>query len=167
VTAQEEAGARAGEYVSSGLAWDLAGDDAKSAVPLATGSGGTTTTRSTSRRATSRSRCATPDASTTWTTRRAPACSTAARRATRRVRARTAAIVERVRTEGDAALVAMALEFDRATLDAIEVPREVWRAALSALEPGLRRTMERAVGQHHHGPQAFLPKAVRWRPSRA
>ncbi|HEX3160685.1 MAG TPA: histidinol dehydrogenase [Gemmatimonadaceae bacterium] len=61
------------------------------------------------------------------------------------VRERTAAIVARVRREGDAALLALAEELDGVTLDALEVPRAAWDAALAALDPALRRAMERSA----------------------
>ena len=51
------------------------------------------------------------------------------------VASRTAAIIERVRRDGDDALRTLALEFDRTTLPAIEVPRARWEEALEALDP--------------------------------
>jgi histidinol dehydrogenase len=77
----------------------------------------------------------------------------------RAVRERTASIVERVRTEGDAALFAMARELDRVTLDALEVPRERWAAALDALDPKLRAAMERAAENIRRAHEAFRPAA--------
>jgi histidinol dehydrogenase len=76
------------------------------------------------------------------------------------VRRHTAEIVRRVRAEGDAALVAMALDFDRAELDELEVPRVRWTAALDALEPTLRRAMERAAGNIAAAHRTFLPQPV-------
>ena len=76
------------------------------------------------------------------------------------VRARTAAIVARVRREGDAALVAMAREFDGATLDALEVPRAAWDAALDGLDPALRAAMERTARNVATAHRAFLPQAT-------
>ena len=75
------------------------------------------------------------------------------------VREGTARLVERVRREGDAALRAMAREFDGVTLDAIEVPREVTTRALDALEPALRRAMERAARNLRRAHEAFRPTA--------
>ncbi len=69
----------------------------------------------------------------------------------------TAAIVSRVRTEGDAALYALAREFDGASLDALEVPRPVWQAALDALDPALRRAMVRSVRNIGDVHAAFRP----------
>ncbi|HEX5831382.1 MAG TPA: histidinol dehydrogenase [Gemmatimonadaceae bacterium] len=61
------------------------------------------------------------------------------------VREDTAAIVARVRAGGDAALRALALELDGATLDALEVPRAAWDAALAGLDAPVLRAMERAA----------------------
>jgi histidinol dehydrogenase len=80
------------------------------------------------------------------------------------VRARTAAIVERVRREGDAALVAMAREFDGAELARLEVPRAEWRAALDEVDAGLRRALERAAENVRAVHRAFKPKAVEVEP---
>jgi histidinol dehydrogenase len=70
---------------------------------------------------------------------------------------RTASIVARVRREGDDALRALAHELDGVTLDALEVPRIRWQAALDALAPALRAALERSaenVGRVH---RAFRP----------
>ena len=75
------------------------------------------------------------------------------------VRERTAAIVERVRREGDAALVALARELDGVELTALEVPRERWDAALDALDPALRRAMERAATNVRTAHESFRPTA--------
>jgi len=75
------------------------------------------------------------------------------------IRARTAAIVARVRGEGDAALRAMALEFDRVSLESIEVPRAEWQRALDSLAPALRAAMERAARNIERVHKAFLPTA--------
>ena len=61
------------------------------------------------------------------------------------VRADVAAIVARVRREGDGALRDMARQFDHVTLDALEVPRERCREAWDALEPRLREALQRAA----------------------
>jgi histidinol dehydrogenase len=73
------------------------------------------------------------------------------------VRERTADIVARVRREGDAALRALALELDGATLDALEVPRHEWTRALDALDPALRQAMERSAGNIERVHRALLP----------
>ena len=75
------------------------------------------------------------------------------------VRERTAAIVARVRREGDAALVALARELDGVELAALEVPRERWDAALDALDPALRRAMERAAANVRTAHESFRPQA--------
>ena len=76
------------------------------------------------------------------------------------VASRTASIIERVRHEGDDALRALALEFDRTTLPTIEVPRSRWEAALEALDPGVRRALERAARNIATVHRAFMPQAV-------
>ncbi len=76
------------------------------------------------------------------------------------VRRRTAEIVERVRREGDAALVAMARELDGVSLEALEVPRARWDAALDALDPALRGALERAVANVATAHRALLPQPV-------
>ena len=73
------------------------------------------------------------------------------------IRARTAAIVARVCRGGDAALRALATEFDGVTLDALEVPASRCVAALDALDPALRRAMERAANNIRRVHQGFLP----------
>ena len=76
------------------------------------------------------------------------------------VRARTAAIIARVRRDGDAALLAMAREYDRAELASLEVPRAAWRRALDALDPALVRAMERARDNIERVHRAFVPAAA-------
>lgn len=73
------------------------------------------------------------------------------------IRVRTAAIVAQVRRGGDDALRALAAELDGATLDALEVPMSRCRAALDALDPALRRAMERSANNIRRVHQAFLP----------
>jgi histidinol dehydrogenase len=75
------------------------------------------------------------------------------------VRDGTARILTRVRTEGDAALLAFAREFDGVALDAVEVPRAQWDAALAALNPALRRALERAAANIRTVHEAFRPTA--------
>ncbi|MHB1225469.1 MAG: histidinol dehydrogenase [Gemmatimonadaceae bacterium] len=76
------------------------------------------------------------------------------------VRAVTAGIVERVRRDGDAALVAMAREFDGAELRSLEVPRAAWDSALDGLEPALRAALERAAHNIGTAHRAFVPLPV-------
>lgn len=73
------------------------------------------------------------------------------------IRDRTAAVIARVRSDGDSALRALALEYDGVTLDTLEVPRWRWMAALDGLSPALRRAMERSTENIRTVHQAFLP----------
>jgi histidinol dehydrogenase len=75
------------------------------------------------------------------------------------VRERTARIIARVRADGDAALLDFAREFDGVALTTLEVPRDVWRAALASLEPALRRALERAAANIRQVHEAFRPVA--------
>lgn len=75
------------------------------------------------------------------------------------VRARTTAVIDRVRREGDAALRAFAREFDGATLERPEVPRVEWERALASLDPDLRRALERAAANIRTVHEAFKPVA--------
>lgn len=75
------------------------------------------------------------------------------------VRARVAGIIGRVRADGDEALLAYARQFDLATLTELEVPRVEWDAALDALDPGLRRVLERAAANIRTVHEAFRPTA--------
>jgi histidinol dehydrogenase len=74
-----------------------------------------------------------------------------------RVRTRTADLIAQVRTGGDAALRTLALELDGVALESLEVPKARWTAALNALDPTLRRAMERASGNIERVHRAFLP----------
>ena len=73
------------------------------------------------------------------------------------IRAATAAILQRVRLEGDAALRALALEFDSVALETFEVPRIRWQSALASLDPKLRQALERAVANIRSAHQVFRP----------
>ena len=73
------------------------------------------------------------------------------------IRATTAAILQRVRIEGDAALRALALEFDTVALETFEIPRVRWRSALASLDPKLRKALDRAVGNIRSAHQIFRP----------
>ena len=72
---------------------------------------------------------------------------------------RTRAIIERVRRDGDDALRAMAVEFDGVTLDRLEVPMAQCHAALDALDPPLRRAMERSATNIQRVHESFRPHA--------
>jgi histidinol dehydrogenase len=80
------------------------------------------------------------------------------------VRRRTAGIIARVRREGDDALFAMAEQFDGVRLDSLEVPQAQLRRAIDAIEPGLRRAMDRAVQNITRVHRAFLPRATETEP---
>ena len=76
------------------------------------------------------------------------------------VRTRTAAIVARVRRDGDVALREMAAEFDGVALHDLEVPRRAMTRALDALDPALRRALERTAANVATAHRAFLPQAT-------
>ena len=76
------------------------------------------------------------------------------------VRTQTADIIRRVKRDGDVALREMALEFDGATLDALEVPCSEWQRARDAMAPELRAALERTVRNVRAAHSAFLPVAV-------
>lgn len=76
------------------------------------------------------------------------------------VRTRTKDVIADVRARGDEALRDMAERFDGVRLTTLEVPRAEWRRALDALDPALRRALERA---HHNIAtvhSAFRPVAI-------
>ena len=75
-------------------------------------------------------------------------------------RRRTGELLARVRSCGDAALIAMAREFDGVVLDSLEVPAARCRAALDRLEPDLRRAMERSAANITTAHATLLPRAV-------
>lgn len=75
------------------------------------------------------------------------------------VRETTAAIVKRVRAEGDAALLAFAAELDGVELQTLAVPRELRVRALSGLDAQLRRSLERAAANIESVHRAFLPRS--------
>ena len=76
------------------------------------------------------------------------------------VRSATAAIVERVRRDGDTALHALARELDGVELESLEVSLRVRRKALDALAAPLRAALERAAANIASAHRAFLPVAV-------
>lgn len=76
------------------------------------------------------------------------------------VRDATAAILADVRVRGDRALRDLARRFDGVALDALEVPKAAWDAALDGLDPALRRAMERAAANIATVHRAFLPAVV-------
>jgi histidinol dehydrogenase len=62
-----------------------------------------------------------------------------------------------VRAEGDAALLRYAREFDRVSLETLEVPRAELERALSTLDPVVRRGLERAAKNLEVVARASLP----------
>src|SRR5439155_23740947 len=76
------------------------------------------------------------------------------------VRRSVAATIERVRREGDAALRDQMRQFHGVELEALEVPRPRWSAALSALDPPLRAAMDRAAANIEKAHRAALPRVV-------
>lgn len=72
----------------------------------------------------------------------------------------TAAVIESVRTGGDAALMELALKFDKATPTALEVPVEACRQALAELDPTLRRSLEEAADNIRSFHRAQLPSDI-------
>lgn len=69
-------------------------------------------------------------------------------------------LLERVRREGDQALREMALEFDGVDLQALEVPRELWDAALGNLDPDLRKDLEEAAQNIDTFHRAQIPQDI-------
>ena len=147
-----------GEFVSAAVADDLRAAAAEAGVPLAAGAG----TRAGAERLALRFRGRVDRL--TAEERRALCDRVGDDAGDDTVRGRTAAIVARVRREGDAALRAMALEFDGAELRQLEVPRAEWRAALEEVDAGLRRAMERAAENIRTVHEAFRPRAVEVEP---
>jgi histidinol dehydrogenase len=74
------------------------------------------------------------------------------------VRTRTAAIIKRVRREGDAALYDLALELDGVHLESLEVAPVVLRRALARLSPALRGAMERSAANIAAAHRALSPR---------
>jgi len=73
---------------------------------------------------------------------------------------RTAAIIRRVRADGDRALRELAREFDGVTLEHLEVPRAVWRASAAAIGSGLRSALDRAARNIRRAHEAWRPVGV-------
>lgn len=69
-------------------------------------------------------------------------------------------MVAQVRREGDVALRRFAAQFDGATLDQLEVPRARCQQALAALDPAVRRGLERAKQNLERVAKATLPGPV-------
>lgn len=75
----------------------------------------------------------------------------------RRVAAGTAAIIEAVRTRGDAALLELAAQFDRVELTALEVPKDRWTEARARLDPAVDLALQRAARNIATVHEAFRP----------
>jgi histidinol dehydrogenase len=80
------------------------------------------------------------------------------------VRTTTEAIIDVVRRDGDSALISLAREYDKARLKSLEVPRDVWRDALQALDPAVRAAMERAAANIRAVHAASLPQPIETSP---
>jgi len=70
------------------------------------------------------------------------------------------ALLDEVRTQGDAALFRMAQDYDRVTLRALEIPQARWEEALTALDPEVRRALERAARNIEAFHRAQIPQEV-------
>lgn len=73
---------------------------------------------------------------------------------------RVRALLQEVRTHGDAALLRMARDFDRVTLEALEIPRARWDEALANLDPAVRGALERAARNIDLFHRAQIPQEV-------
>ena len=76
-----------------------------------------------------------------------------------RIAADVTRIITRVRRDGDDALRKFARTFDGVSLDAIEVPRDAWTAALGSIDPAVRAAMERSARNLREVHEAFAPRA--------
>lgn len=76
------------------------------------------------------------------------------------VRSTTSAIIDRVRRDGDGALRELARELDGVDLECLEVPRAVAKRALDALDPSVRRALDRAAANLATAHRAFTPRPV-------
>ena len=77
------------------------------------------------------------------------------------VQAATRALLTEVRERGDAALFDFAERFDGVRLDALEVPRERWEAAVHDLEPAVVEALQRAARNIEAFHRAQIPAEVR------
>jgi len=71
-----------------------------------------------------------------------------------------AAIIRRVREEGDAPLFEMALNYDGVELRSLEIPRARWEEALRELDPEVRAGLERAAENIRRFHEAQIPPDV-------
>jgi histidinol dehydrogenase len=80
------------------------------------------------------------------------------------IRRITAAIIERVRRDGDQALAELARELDGVSLESLEVPRERCQSALDGLDRDVCAAMERSIRNIASVHRAFLPSAMETSP---
>ncbi|HWW31102.1 MAG TPA: histidinol dehydrogenase [Steroidobacteraceae bacterium] len=78
-----------------------------------------------------------------------------------RVAATAGAIIERVRREGDAALIALTEQHDGARLDALQVTRQEFETAERALKAEAHAAIERAMTTIHRFHAAQMPAPLR------
>lgn len=76
------------------------------------------------------------------------------------VQSAVAGLIADVRARGDAALFEMAAKFDGVELEALEVPRDAWRAAVEAIDPDVRAALERAARNIRAFHEAQVPADV-------
>lgn len=76
------------------------------------------------------------------------------------VRERVAAIIERVKTQGDEALKALSLEIDRRPLDVIEVSQAEFDEAEAAVKKEVKHAIARAMANILAFHQAQLPREI-------
>ncbi|MGD2120377.1 MAG: histidinol dehydrogenase [Gemmatimonadota bacterium] len=69
-------------------------------------------------------------------------------------------ILQQVKEDGDEALREMAREFDKVELGSLEVPRELWEKAVSALAPPLREDLQEAARNIELFHKAQIPEEV-------
>ncbi|MEX0936079.1 MAG: histidinol dehydrogenase, partial [Gemmatimonadota bacterium] len=69
-------------------------------------------------------------------------------------------LLDRVKSEGDAALFEMASEFDGVKLDSIEISSDRWEDALEAMDADLRAGLERAARNIRAFHEAQIPGEV-------
>lgn len=80
------------------------------------------------------------------------------------IRESASAILRDVQLHGDPALIAIAARFDGVELTSIEVSSVELERALSSLEPGLRRSMERSIANLESVQKAFMPEVAETSP---
>ncbi|HVZ78325.1 MAG TPA: histidinol dehydrogenase, partial [Gemmatimonadaceae bacterium] len=80
------------------------------------------------------------------------------------IRQDAARIIADVRRDGDRTLQELARRLDGVDLERFEVPRARWQQAVDALDPALRRALERAARNIAAVHEAFRPQAVETSP---